>query len=318
VLSTVRSVAAALALVGSSYPAGRIYELKGHLEPESPAGVSLFGATAPFQSFTSADSKGRFRFRRLAPGQYTLAVFVPGNGEFRQTLDIGPGTADAKRRVILTIHIENTLPGSGEVFAERAKVSARQLSIPAAAQHEYGEAQKRLAEPDVPAAVAHLEKAVELAPQFSAAWNDLGTIAYHARQYERAESCFRKALAADPDSFAALVNLGGVLLNLSKRDEALRYNSMAVRRRPEDALANSQLGLAYSVAGDLDLAVKYLQNAKRIDPGHFSNPQLALAEIYLRRNERGAAAQEYRDFLRRHPDAPQAAGVRESLAKLEN
>jgi tetratricopeptide (TPR) repeat protein len=166
--------------------------------------------------------------------------------------------------------------------------------------------------------VAHLERAVELAPQFSTAWNDLGTIAYYARQYERAEICFRKALAADPDSFEALVNLGGVLLNLSKHDEALRCNSIAVRRRPGDALANSQLGLAYSVAGDFDLAVKYLQNAKRIDPGHFSNPQLALAEIYLRQNQRAAAAQEYRDFLRRHPDAPQAAGVRESLAKLEN
>ena len=131
------------------------------------------------------------------------------------------------------------------------------------------------------------------------------------------EEDFRKALADDPASFEALVNLGGALLSEGKMDQALAYNSQAVFSRPHDALANSQLGLTYFATGSLDLGQKYLEIARRIDPAHFSYPQLALAQIHLKRNERAAAAEEFHDFLRRHPDAPQAAWVRESLAKLE-
>ena len=57
-------------------------------------------------------------------------------------------------------------------------------------------------------------------------------------------------------------------------------------RRPMDALANVQLGVNYVNLRKPDLAVKYLKEAKRLDPGHFSTPQLALYEIYLRSGDR--------------------------------
>ena len=78
----------------------------------------------------------------------------------------------------------------------------------------------------------HLKKAIALAPQFSAAWNHLGTIAYQTGLYAEAEADFRKAREADPDSYAPLVNLGGVLINLGRWSEALEYNLLAVRGTP--------------------------------------------------------------------------------------
>jgi tetratricopeptide (TPR) repeat protein len=312
----VRRITCALALAGSLYAAERAFELNGRIVPASPAAVSLFGAATPFHAETVADAQGRFRFRKLDPGSYTVAIFMPGHGERRQTIDVGPGTADAKGRVAVTIQAADSSLVAHEALRDRATVSTRQLSIPPSARHEYEDAQKKLARRDVPAAVAHLEKAVQIAPQFAAAWNNLGTIAYQTRQYARAEAHFRKALIEDPESFEALVNLGGVLINEHKLDDALAYNSDAVHNRPNDALANSQLGLTYAARGNLDLGQKYLEIAKQIDPGHFSYPQLALARIHLRRNEPAAAAEEYRDFLRRHPDAPEAAGVRKALAEL--
>jgi tetratricopeptide (TPR) repeat protein len=312
----VRRIACALALAGSLYAARRAYQLDGRIVPAMPAAVSLFGAATPFHAEAVADAQGRFRFRKLDPGSYTVAILIPGHGERRQTIDVGPGTADARGRVAVTIQVADSSLVSQEALQDRATVSTRQLSIPQRALHEYQEAQMKLARHDVPAAVADLEKAVQLAPQFAAAWNNLGTIAYQTRQYARAETHFRKALLEDPESFEALVNLGGVLINEHKLDQALAYNLDAVHNRPNDALANSQLGLTYAARGNLDLGQKYLEIAKRIDPGHFSYPQLALARIHLRRNEPAAAAEEYRDFLRRHPDAPEAAGVRKALAEL--
>jgi len=190
------------------------------------------------------------------------------------------------------------------------------LAIPDQARREYEEAEKKLAKRDVEGAVAHLERAVELAPRFAPAWNNLGTIAYQSRAFPRAETCFRKSLEADPDFYQPLVNLGGVLINLAKFDEALRYNLYAALTRPNDALANSQLGMNYFFLDKPDLARKYLTAAKRLDPAHFSHPQLILAEIDLRQKDRAAAVGELEEFLQYHPDSPEAGKIKENIAKL--
>ncbi|HLN02515.1 MAG TPA: tetratricopeptide repeat protein [Bryobacteraceae bacterium] len=313
-MPTVERVALLFAIAGNLYPAGQTYELRGRLAPESPAAVSLFGATTPFHAETPADEQGRFRFRALAPGEYIVAVFIPGKGEVRQTIEIGPGTADDKGRIELTIPIADA---SAEALPDRAKVSSRELSIPDSARREYAAAQEKLSKRDVADAVAHLQRAVAIAPQFTSAWNNLGTIAYQARQYARADECFRKALEQNPSAYEPLVNLGGVLLNEGKPDEALPYNRFAVLSRPHDALANSQLGMNYFMLRNLESSQEYLEVAKRIDPAHFSYPQLTLARIHLLRKERTLAAQELRDFLHRHPDAPESTHVRQQLAEIE-
>lgn len=306
------------ALTGVLYAADRTYELRGRLMPESTAAVSLFGATTPFHAETQADTQGRFRFRSLASGQYIVAVFIPGKGEVRQTVDLGAATTNAKGCLDLTIPVGDALLVSAEALENSSKVSARELSVPDSARREYEEAQKKLGRSDVTAAIRHLEHAVAIAPQFMAAWNNLGTIAYQTGQFKQADAYFRKALEHDPGAYEPLVNLGGVLLSEGKPSEALSYNRSAVLIRPHDALANSQLGLTYFALGKLASAQKYLEITKRIDPSHFSYPQLTLARIHLLRNERDQAAQELLDYLHRHPDAPEYARIRDQLAALEN
>jgi len=303
-----------IALCARAEPAR--YELRGRLLPATRASVWLHGATAPFEDSTLAGDDGRFRFRGLPAGAYTLGAFVPGRGEMRRTIEVGPSQADAKKRIELAVELRDGEFESHESLRREAMVSAKELAIPERAHREYEEAERRLARRDAEGAVAHFERAVELAPQFSEAWNHLGSIAYQARDYTRAESCFRKALDADPNSFQPLVNLGGVSINLAKFEDALQYNLYAALTRPNDALANSQLGMNYFYLGKLDLAQRYLTAAKRLDPAHFSHPQLMLAEIALRRHDRTVAAGELEEFLRYHPDAPEAGKIKEKLAQL--
>ena len=292
------------------------YELRGRLLPATRASVWLHGATAPFEDATLADDEGRFRFHGLLAGTYTLGAFVPGRGEMRRTIEVGPSQADSRQRVDLTVELRDGEFESRDSLRREALVSAAELAIPERARREYGEAEKCLARRDAEGAAAHFERAVELAPRFSDAWNHLGTIAYQARNYARAETCFRKALDADPQSFQALVNLGGVSINLRKFEEAVQYNLYAALTHPNDALANSQLGMSYFFLDKLDLAQKYLSEAKRLDPAHFSHPQLVLAQIALRRQDRAAAAREWEEFLQYHPDSPEGGKVRENLAQL--
>jgi len=292
-----------------------IFELSGQMAPPFGGRVYLFGTASPFSATVFMDGTGRFRFKKLRPGLYTLSIFSRRRGEARRTVEIGPASADSKGRVALRIELKD----SDFVFAATANrqlVSARQLSIPGAAQRDFEEAQTDLQRHNTDAAVKRLERAVARAPQFSPAWNSLGVIAYQTRQYARAEECFRRAMESDPRAFEPLVNLGGVMVSLYKLDEALDYNLKAVLQRPNDALANAQLGMAYFMLGRYDLASKYLERTREIDPANMTYPQLMLFQIHVRRGEREPAASELEDFLTRHPDWPQAGKVRETIAGL--
>lgn len=311
-----KSVFIAALMTAAAFAADPVYEFSGQIEPEGTAAVSLFGATAPFRDEAISDASGKFTFKKLAAGTYTVAVLFRDRGEARQTVEIGPGTADERHRVNLTLRFRDSDFVSADAERRRNSISARQLSVPEKALHEYEEARKALGRRDTDAATRSLEHAVEIAPQFAAAWNELGTIAYQTGKYDRAEQCFRQALEQDPDAYEPLVNLGGVLVTLHRTEEALDYNVRAVLARPNDALANSQLGMAYYQAENYDLALKHLERAREIDPTHFSHPQLVMAEIHLRRGERAAAAADLEDFLKHHPDWPRAAAMRQAIAEF--
>ncbi len=303
------------ALAAAAFAAEPLFELSGQLRPPGRASVSLFGTKNPFIAATLSDAAGRFSFKKLRADDYTVAVFIPGRGEARRTVEVAPAAADSHGRVSLTLDLKDSdfdLAASVPQYS----VSTSRLAIPKAALREYLEAEKDLGRHDPDAAVKRLENAVEMAPQFAAAWNELGTIAYQTRKFDRAEECFRQALEQAPAAFDPLVNLGGVLVTVHKLDQAVDYNLRAVLARPNDALANSQLGLTYFELGRMDLAQKYLERTRQIDPAHFSRPQLLLAEIHLRRGERREAAAVLEEFLKYHPDWPQAAKMRQTIAEL--
>jgi Tfp pilus assembly protein PilF len=298
-------------LVLAAGAADQKLEFRGTIEPapKKYASVQLHGQDFPFEASTLSDLKGRFKFKKIDPGQYAVIIFVPGQGTSRRTVDLHAGRADEKGRITITVPYEP----SGESLEAATTVSVGELAIPKKAQREFGKAQKQLNKRDVEAAIAHLERAVELAPNFVGAWNNLGTIAYQSRRYRDAEKYFRTALRYEPGAYSPVVNLGGTLLSLSQYKEALKYNEYAVQMRPAEALPNSQLGMNFHYLGDDDSALKYLTEARRIDPNHFSHPQLLLARIYLSRGESKQAARELNDFLDRHPNSPSAEAAKRWL-----
>ena len=294
--------------------AAQLFTLDGRIMPKSRGSVTIHSSTTPFTASTLANVDGTFRFKALEPGTYTVIVFQRRRGETRVSVNVGPASADKRGRIRLTVDVE-----SDQLSRERAHmVSARELSVPDRARREYTQALSRLSKRDVEGAVRHLDKAVELAPQFAAAWNHLGTIAYQTKRFEHAEKYFRQALEADAGMYEALVNLGGVLVTTGQNDEAWKLNVEAVALRPGDPLAQSQLGMLYLILGKLDLAEKHLREAASLDPRHFSHPQLHLAEVYRRRRDLQRAAEQLETFLRFHPDDSEAPRIRELLKKWRN
>jgi tetratricopeptide (TPR) repeat protein len=320
-MKTMTAMCLALFLLLSSVSAqtssGPVYQLVGKVVPSDSKlfrnitlVVFLHSSLTPFSVRTFTDSDGGFKFKSLRPGLYTLIVAAAMTGEVTRTIEIGPSFADSKGRVFTTVPFERRPQTISHT------VSTTRLRIPDGALSEYRKAQDRLARNETARAIVHLKKAVELAPQFSEALNNLGTIAYQSKSYAEAERYFRQALEQEPDSYAPLVNLGGALLSGGKIEESLTQNLLAVKARPDDALAHSQLGQSYFYLGQTDLAETELKKATALDPAHFSYPQLVLAEVYLRKENPGLAIQELEQFLKLHPDSDRAPNIRKVLQQL--
>jgi tetratricopeptide (TPR) repeat protein len=306
-----------LAPVDNAVGAERLFQLAGKVLQQDrkpfrrplPV-VFLQGALTPFSVHTVAALGGGFSFKKLRPGTYTMMVVVPYAGEMVQTIEIGPSFADSKGRVATTVVFERTIQKPSHA------VSVGTLTVPDSAKAEYLKAWDRFAKHDLPGGIQHLKKAIAIAPQFSAALNYLGTIAYQSRDYSLAESYFRQALAQEPASYAPLVNLGGALLSGRKVQESLKYNLLAVQARPEDALAHSQLGQSHFLLGQLDLAEVELRKAVSLDPSHFSYPQLILAQIYMLKQNPAMAIQELEEFLKLHPDSDRTPNLLKAIQEL--
>jgi Tfp pilus assembly protein PilF len=190
-------------------------------------------------------------------------------------------------------------------------VSLRDLSVPEKAKDKYDDAQRRIAKRDLEGARRRLTEALALAPEYSAAWNAMGTISTEP------ESNFRRALQSDPDNLDAVLNLGGWLLKTGRAEDALGYNQRAALALAGDATAQAQFGMNLYQLGKLSEAEKALLAAKRIDPAQPSLPQLFLAEIYARRGEKARATAEIEELLARRPAEPLAKTLRATIAKLQ-
>jgi Tfp pilus assembly protein PilF len=303
-------------LVYAAWPAETVFDLAGRLHPEERTSVTIFGDAFPFTASTLSEEDGRFQFKKLRPGPYTVSIFTPDRGEARKTIEIGPSAADAHGRITLEISFQDSDFALADALRRRHSISKMQLAIPAKAQRDYENAHRDLNRHDADGATRWLQEAVALAPQFVDAWNELGTIAYQTQHYDRAEEYFHVALKHDPLAYEPLVNLGGVLVTVNRAEDAWKYNAMAVAARPNDALAHSQLGMNCFELGDMACGAKELERARAIDPAHFSHPQLLLAEIYGRQGAKSAAADALEEFLRYHPDWPQGPQLRAKIAEL--
>jgi tetratricopeptide (TPR) repeat protein len=278
--------------------------------------LHLSGVSFPFRARTWANHRGEFRFKDVPPGSYTLSIYVPGTGEMLQTVEITESFADEEGRVVKGFSFDQETLQEQSRIVNSGVVSVRELSIPRKAKGEFRKAQDRLRDRKVDEAIELLKRAVELAPQFMEAMNNLGTIYFQKGEFQVAEDYFRQALAVEPEAFEPMVNLGGVLLATGSAHEAIEYNQRAQELRPLDALANAQLGLCYFRLGEFTQALEYLEKTKELDPAHFSNPQLTIARIHLRRAQRDAAVRELEDFLAQHPDSEDSESVRTTIEEI--
>lgn len=91
-----------------------------------------------------------------------------------------------------------------------------------------------------------------------------GTAQVYLGDTETAEQTFRAAIDADPKHYRALTNLGNVLLEAGRTDEAIELYERAVRLNESFSNAHHNLGVAYRRKGQVSRSVAAIRKAQRV------------------------------------------------------
>jgi Tfp pilus assembly protein PilF len=312
---------AAMPLAASPTEKERLFELHGKVFlPSANASrfivVGLAGADNPYFKNGFVLNKGAYRFKKLLPGLYVVSAWVRQYGLYEKSVTVGPSTADQKGSVELDLRLDlqagRPLPRGTGMF-----VSVRQLSIPPKAKDEFAKAYQAFGKHDEEGGISHLEKAITIAPQFAEALNTLGTVYHHRGDPATAEQYFRESLKQNPQQFDASLNLSNTLFSQHHFAEALEPVVNALKARPQDPKALCQHGWVLLQLNRTGEALTEFREALRLSPDDISRPQLGIIAVYSRQGDTAHEKQELEDYLRRHPDDPEAPTVRARLQKLQ-
>ena len=202
---------------------------------------------------------------------------------------------------------------------EGSAVSMTSLQAPKEARRAYDKALQELRRNKSGEAAKELHKAVEIYPNYAAAWYELGRIQQQDGEAAQARISFEKSMSADArfispylklaeleaqaENWAALADITGKLLKLDPVDYPMAY------------LYNATAGLNLS---QLDEAEKSARAGVKLDTARqFPKLEQVLAMVLARKKDYAGAAAHLRNYLLLAPDAADAGRMKRELTELE-
>jgi protein O-mannosyl-transferase len=134
----------------------------------------------------------------------------------------------------------------------------------AVAQNNLGNALLQKSQADE--AIAHLQKALQIRPNFAEAHYTLGNALRQKGKVDEAIVQFQEALKIKPDYAEAHNNLGTALRQKGRVDEAISHYQKALKIMPDNESIHVNLANALLQKGRVDLAIAQFQSALQIDP----------------------------------------------------
>jgi tetratricopeptide (TPR) repeat protein len=115
-------------------------------------------------------------------------------------------------------------------------------------------------------AIQCYDKALEIEPNDSKAWNNKGTALGQLGNYEEAIKCFDKALEMEPNYAKAWDNKGTAFEKLGNYEEAIQCYDKAIEIQPNDSDTWYNKGIVFYHSGNYEEAIQCYDKALEIEP----------------------------------------------------
>lgn len=292
---------------------GTSYEISGQVRAASGQ-TALDNVMVRIERFNggvvdqvATDGTGRFRFSRLAAGQYVVSATAEGFAARTPQLDIN--------RLIPRHYVVLQLQPVEATF-RREKNSLLDASLPEKAREELDKGAKALREKRSEEAIAHLENAARLAPGSFDAHTTLAEARMQAGHWDKAERALRRALEIRPKAVPALITLGEVYRKLKRYAEAEARLVEALKLDRGSWQGHFTLGRVYYESGDVARAAPHVGQSLAINPDYPEGHLLA-GNIFMRLSMPQNALLEYEEYLRLAPEGEFSRQTAENVAKLK-
>src|SRR5262249_16343830 len=200
----------------------------------------------------------------------------------------------------------------------RPVISSREAvqHIPKEARKALNRARKYRDQKKSDAALAELDKAIQLFPGYFQAFTEKGVVLINSNRPRDALQHFSKALEIAPDYERALSGAGYCLLTLGNYEQSAAFLEKAVHLSSTAAQNLLFLGIANLALRRWEKAQEVLEQALKFDPAGTTLARVYLADALAGQRLYARAADELGTYLQLNPAAPDADRLRKKEQSL--
>ena len=275
--------------------------------------MSGAGSTTIAESFTN--NEGGTEFTSVPIGEYHIVV----SGEGIQDADSGMFEVD-RRKVSQSVFIvvrPSESPGNGGTIQGINPVSKTELAIPPRALKESDRATKAIANKEWNTALKHLNRAIEIYPDYALVYNNLGVVYGQLNQIIAEREALQRAISIDNQFAPPYVNLAKLCL---RERDALQAESLleaANRAESNNAETMTLLAQAQLLNERYDDAIRTAHDVHAIPHANFAVVHYVAARAMERQGHPQGAVAELQIFLTEEPNGARADHVRQEISHLQ-
>jgi predicted Zn-dependent protease len=251
---------------------------------------------------------GTFEFQNIAGGNYEVVV-SSGVDEARDRVSVQGDVANVNLR-LAQLASDNTSGKDGTI-------SVAQLKVPEKARDENKKAREAMQKRDVAGAWKHVNKALQITPQFAAALTTRALLELDDNKSDSAIADLEQAVKLDAGYGLSFLVLGAAYNQRLHFDDAIRALDHGVALMPNYWQAYFELGKSYLGKNDLPHAKEQLDRCSQQAPPDYAPLHLVRANLDLAMKDYPAAMTELEAYLDRDPNSPSADQARKALGQVK-
>jgi len=289
-------------------------------QPVESIRVTLLGENYQNLGTRFADGSGRFQFRNLGQGIYTIRIEPAGTPYEEESQTIVLQSMSPRRS-------GTEEPFTVEFLLRRKRGQVAQVTpgvvfvqeVPASAREEYERGRSSLSSPNPEMALASLKNAIDIFPDYFLALELLGTEYVRRGQLNAAVPVLTRATQVNPNAARSLYALGVANLKSNRSAEALNWLLRAEDKNPRNPNVQMMLGLAYGNLGSLVESEQAFKKAYLLGGGKsdVAVVHFYLAVIYNRQRKYSEATRELELFLKEAEDVKDRAQIKGLIERLQ-